>query len=98
MLIIDHYGIDYNYKKELKAKNLKLKIMALDDTYEKQYCDILLNHNIYAKTEKYKDLVPKWCEIRCGEKFTLLRDEFLKEKEGKREEKFMENFISYGGG
>ncbi len=37
MLIIDHYGIDYNYEKELKAKNLKLKIMALDDTYEKHY-------------------------------------------------------------
>jgi UDP-2,4-diacetamido-2,4,6-trideoxy-beta-L-altropyranose hydrolase len=96
MLIIDHYGIDYNYEKELKAKNLKLKIMALDDTYEKHYCDILLNHNIYAKAEKYKDLVPKWCEIRCGEKFTLLRDEFLKEKEVKRE-KIYDIFISYGG-
>ncbi len=70
--------------------------MALDDTYEKHYCDILLNHNIYAKAEKYKDLVPKWCEIRCGEKFTLLRDEFLKEKEVKRE-KIYDIFISYGG-
>ncbi len=70
--------------------------MALDDTYEKHYCDTLLNHNIYAKTEKYKDLIPKWCEIRCGEKFTLLRDEFLKEKEVKRE-KIYDIFISYGG-
>ncbi len=42
------------------------------------------NHNISAKKEKYKDLVPKWCEIRCGEKFTLLRDEFLRDKEVKR--------------
>ncbi len=89
MLIIDHYGIDYNYEKELKAKNLKLKIMALDDTYEKQYCDILLNHNIYAKTEKYKDLVPKWCEIRCGEQIYSVRDEFLQEKEVNKERNIM---------
>ncbi len=35
-------------------------------------------------------------EIRCGEKFTLLRDEFLKAKEVKRE-KIYDIFISYGG-
>ena len=95
-LVIDHYGIDCNFEKELKIKNPNLKIMALDDTYEKHYCDILLNHNIYAKAEKYKNLVPKWCEIRCGEQFTLLRDEFLREKKIKRE-KVYDFLIALGG-
>ena len=91
MLIIDHYEIDYNFEKELKTKNPKLKIMVLDDTYERHYCDILLNHNIYAKAKKYKDLVPKWCELRCGEEYTLIRDEFYKAKRLKRV------FVAMGG-
>ncbi|QOG12150.1 UDP-2,4-diacetamido-2,4,6-trideoxy-beta-L-altropyranose hydrolase [Arcobacter sp. FWKO B] len=78
MIVIDHYGIDEAYEKQLKTQNSKLKILSFDDTYEKHYCDILLNHNIYAQKEKYINLVPKECEVRCGEKYTLIRDEFLK--------------------
>ena len=80
MIVIDHYQIDYKYEKELKKRNKKLKILSFDDTYEKHYCDILLNHNISANTKKYQDLVPNHCEIRCGIKHTLIRDEFLIEK------------------
>jgi len=79
MVVIDHYGIDYKYEKKLKKKT-GVKILSFDDTYEKHYCDTLLNHNIYAKKQKYKELVPKNCELKCGAKYTLLRDEFLKEK------------------
>ncbi|MBA3026542.1 MAG: UDP-2,4-diacetamido-2,4,6-trideoxy-beta-L-altropyranose hydrolase [Sulfurimonas sp.] len=80
MLIIDHYEIDYKFEKELKRKHPDLKLMVLDDTYKKHSCDILLNHNIYAHKKEYKNLVPKACEIRCGEKYTLLREEFSQEK------------------
>ena len=80
LLIIDHYGIDYNFEKKLKSKNQNLKLLAFDDTYEKHYCDILLNHNISGKPKKYKNLVPKNCKLKCGIKYTLLRDEFIKEK------------------
>jgi UDP-2,4-diacetamido-2,4,6-trideoxy-beta-L-altropyranose hydrolase/UDP-4-amino-4,6-dideoxy-N-acetyl-beta-L-altrosamine N-acetyltransferase len=75
MVIIDHYGIDYTFEKTLKEKTA-VQLMVFDDTYEKHHCDILLNHNIYADKEKYKGLVPKKCELRCGAKFTLLREEF----------------------
>ncbi len=78
-LIIDHYKIDYDFEKQLKIQNSKLKILSFDDTYEKHYCDILLNHNIYAKKNKYLNLVPEECDIRCGGKYTLIRDEFLYE-------------------
>jgi len=91
MLVIDHYGIDYNFEKELKTKNPKLKIMALDDTYERHYCDILINHNISGDAKKYKGLVPSYCELRCGAEYTLIRDEFYKAKRLKRV------FVAMGG-
>jgi UDP-2,4-diacetamido-2,4,6-trideoxy-beta-L-altropyranose hydrolase len=80
MIIIDHYGIDYEFEKKLKESNPSLNIMVLDDTYEKHHCDILLNHNIYGDEIKYKDLLPQSCELRCGAKYTLLREEFTIEK------------------
>lgn len=81
-LVIDNYNIDYKYEKEIKDKT-SAKIFVVDDTYEKHYCDILLNHNIYADKSKYEHLVPHLCEIRCGMEYTLLRDEFVQEKKKK---------------
>jgi UDP-2,4-diacetamido-2,4,6-trideoxy-beta-L-altropyranose hydrolase len=81
MIVIDHYGINWQYEKTLKETYPLLKILSFDDTYEKHYCDILLNHNIYADKSKYLELVPKNCELRCGQKYTLLRDEFMEAKE-----------------
>lgn len=82
LVVIDHYGIDYKYEKKLK-KRTGVEILSFDDTYEKHHCDILLNHNISADKKKYKDLVPKSCELRCGSKYTLLRDEFIEEKKSR---------------
>jgi len=103
MIVIDHYGIDYKFEKELKSKNPKLKILSIDDTYEKHYCDILLNHNISAYNKKYIKLTPKNCELRCGAKFTLLREEFLQEmnkikkRKFKKDNSFITIFIAMGG-
>lgn len=80
MIVIDNYDIDYKYEKELKEKT-GVEIFVLDDTYERHCCDILLNHNICADEAKYKGLVPEYCELRCGVKYTLLREEFVKEKQ-----------------
>ena len=97
LVVIDSYDIDYEYEKKLK-KATKVKILSFDDTYEKHHCDILLNHNIYAKKKKHKNLVPKKCEVRCGIKYTLLRDEFIeaKEKNYKKSKKFTV-FVAMGG-
>ena len=80
MIIIDHYGIDWQYEKALKETYSSLIIFSFDDTYERHYCDILLNHNISGDEKRYEDLVPEYCELRCGSKYTLLRDEFIEEK------------------
>jgi UDP-2,4-diacetamido-2,4,6-trideoxy-beta-L-altropyranose hydrolase len=84
LLVIDHYDISYEDEKRLKTKNQKLKILSFDDTYERHYCDILLNHNISADVNKYNKLVLESCEIRCGSRYTLLRDEFYEYKRKKR--------------
>lgn len=97
MIVIDSYEIDYKYEQKLKEKNPSLKIMVLDDTYEKHHCEILLNHNISADAKRYKDLVPNDCELRCGSKYTLLRDEFLQEFPKKQESKKIDILVAMGG-
>ena len=87
MIVIDHYDIDYKFEKKLKENNPRLKILSFDDTYLKHHCDILLNHNISADKKKYKGLVPKNCKLRCGAKYTLLREEFYKEKKKLKKKK-----------
>ena len=101
MIVIDHYKIDYDFEKKLKNENPNLKIFVFDDTYEKHYSDILLNHNISANKKKYKNLVPKNCELRCGSNYTLLRDEFFKAKKLKhkikKDKKTKTIFLAMGG-
>ncbi|OCL94470.1 UDP-2,4-diacetamido-2,4,6-trideoxy-beta-L-altropyranose hydrolase [Arcobacter porcinus] len=101
MIIIDNYEINYNFEKKLKELNPSLKIFVFDDTYEKHYCDILLNHNIYADEKRYKNLVPYNCELRCGSKYTLLREEFLEAKKQtkkiKKNKKIKTIFVAMGG-
>ncbi|MFA7087461.1 MAG: UDP-2,4-diacetamido-2,4,6-trideoxy-beta-L-altropyranose hydrolase [Aliarcobacter sp.] len=98
MIIIDNYAIGYQFEKQLKINNPILKIMVLDDTYEKHFCDILLNHNIYADEKKYQNRVSKSCELRCGAKYTLLRDEFLEAKKAKKRVKKKNKTIFLGLG
>lgn len=101
MVIIDNYDIDYNFEKKLKEDNSSLKFFVLDDTYEKHFCDILINHNISANEKRYKNLVPNNCELRCGSKYTLLRDEFLEAKKQKnsikKDKKIKTIFVAMGG-
>ena len=99
LLIIDHYQITYKEEKYIKEQT-GVKILCLDDTYEKHHCDIVLNHNISADSSRYKGLVPKNCELRCGSKFTLLREEFYiqKSKSKKKNSQNIKNiFLSMGG-
>ena len=101
MIIIDHYEINYDFEKKIKESNPNLKIFVFDDTYEKHFCDILLNHNISADERKYQNLVPKDCELRCGSKYTLLREEFLEAKKQKnnikKDKRIKTIFIAMGG-
>lgn len=96
LLIIDHYKIDYKIEKYIKDKT-DIKIFVVDDTYETHCCDILLNHNLGADAKRYKNLVPTKCEVRCGSKYTLLRDEFIQEKKRKTVPNSRRIFLAMGG-
>ncbi len=95
LVVFDHYGIDERFEKKVKDA-CGVTILSFDDTYQAHYCDILLNHNISADKNRYAGLVPEHCELRCGMEYTLIRDEFKREKERKRE-KLYDLFISMGG-
>ncbi len=75
IIIIDHYGIDYFFEKKLKQKT-NVHIVAMDDSYNKHYCDAVLNHNPGAQSNRYDALVPKNALKFCGIKYTLIRNEF----------------------
>jgi len=96
-IVIDHYEIGYEEEKLLK-KLTGATLFVLDDLYEKHFCDILLNHNVYAEPKRYTGLVPSHCELRCGKEHTLLREEFYAAKQTpklKRDKKDI--FIAMGG-
>lgn len=95
LLVIDHYGIDAQFEQKIKEAT-KVKILSFDDTYEPHHCDILLNHNLCADATRYKNLVPKKCELRCGSLYTLIRNEFKEEKK-QTCEKIYDVFIAMGG-
>lgn len=95
LLVIDHYSIDVQFERAIKEAT-HVQILSFDDTYQPHHCDILLNHNISANKERYKELVPPTCELRCGVLYTLIRDEFREEKKQKRE-KIYDLFIAMGG-
>ena len=95
LLVIDHYGINAQFEQTIKEAT-KVKILSFDDTYESHHCDILLNHNLCADASRYKNLVPKTCELRCGSLYTLIRDEFRDEKR-RTCKKIYDIFIAMGG-
>jgi len=96
-LVIDSYDIDFEFEKSIK-KQCDIKLLCFDDTYKQHYCDIVLNHNIYANANRYINLVPSFCEIRCGYKYTILREEFKKYRYLKRENRILKKvMISFGG-
>lgn len=97
LLVIDNYNIDYKYEQNIK-ENSNVKLLCFDDTYEKHFCDIVLNTSISANKKKYETLVPQTCQIQVGLKYALLRDEFLEIKQNRRTlQKKKKFFLAMGG-
>jgi UDP-2,4-diacetamido-2,4,6-trideoxy-beta-L-altropyranose hydrolase len=74
-LIVDHYALDEQWHNDLKPYYKKL--MVIDDLADRQFnCNLLLNQNLGAQIEDYKDKVPNHCELLLGCDYALLRAEF----------------------
>ncbi len=83
-LVIDHYGISAEEERRIKEAT-GVTLVVLDDFYASHHCDILINHNIYADPARYRGRVPEGCELRCGERYTLIRDAFVRAKRKRAE-------------
>ncbi|WP_024955472.1 UDP-2,4-diacetamido-2,4,6-trideoxy-beta-L-altropyranose hydrolase [Sulfurospirillum arcachonense] len=89
LLIIDHYDIDYKTEKIIKEKTA-VKLCCFDDQYKEHFCDEIINHNISADKNKYKN--PQIVKIIPP----LIREEFKKEKNIQRE-KIYDVLVAMGG-
>ncbi len=74
-LIVDHYGIDHTWQKQLRSYYQKL--MVIDDIGDRyQDCDLLLDQNYGSDLDKYKNLIPSTCKLLAGPTYALLRPDF----------------------
>ena len=88
-VIVDNYNFTYENEKEFKKLFPHTKLIVFDDTYEKHFADLIINHNLSAKKEKYEN--PEKVKIIKP----LIREEFKKAKRKKFKREGI--FISLGG-
>jgi len=74
LLVVDHYGFDFDWESSLRSYCTKL--MAIDDLGRPHNCDILLDQNYGRVEQDYADLTPSFCKILAGPEYALLREEF----------------------
>ncbi|WP_174615545.1 UDP-2,4-diacetamido-2,4,6-trideoxy-beta-L-altropyranose hydrolase [Virgibacillus ihumii] len=76
LLIIDHYGIDAEWERELSS--YAGSIMVIDDLADRYHdCDLLLDQNFHNHLKgRYAFLVPSDCKQFLGPRYALLRKEF----------------------
>lgn len=78
-LIVDHYGIDARWERQLRAACRKL--MVIDDLANRPHdCDLLLDQNLGRSIQDYAPLVPCNCTVLAGPKHALLRPEFASQR------------------
>lgn len=101
LLIVDHYGLDCRWEKELRE--VADKIMVIDDLANRSHdCDILLDQNVYDSPEnRYKRLLPDDCRLLLGPKYSILREEFFEARYKVQEKKVInavERVLVFFGG
>jgi len=83
-IVVDgyHFGTDY----QRIIKNQRCRLLLIDDlgSFEYYYADLILNQNVYAHEELYRNRDP-YTQLLLGTRYALLRREFLKWRGWKRE-------------
>ncbi|TYT76296.1 UDP-2,4-diacetamido-2,4,6-trideoxy-beta-L-altropyranose hydrolase [Desulfobotulus mexicanus] len=76
-VVVDHYGIDIRWEKEIRPYTEKL--FVLDDLADRYHdCDILLDSGREPESRDYIHLVPANCILLLGTDYVLLREEFIR--------------------
>lgn len=95
LLILDGYQFDQHYRRSLAE--MGLKIICFDDTnsFEKLYCDGLINALPFASALGYQHTAPN-ASLLLGLQYSILREEFM----GSYQPPFMQRtklLINFGG-
>ncbi len=95
IVILDHYGLDGNYQKQIKE--IGCKLVCIDDLYDKEfYADLIINHSPGINPEAYK--AQPYTEFALGPQYALLRKSFLLAAKENRQIKSIDTvFICFGG-
>ncbi|MEO0443018.1 MAG: UDP-2,4-diacetamido-2,4,6-trideoxy-beta-L-altropyranose hydrolase [Pseudomonadota bacterium] len=76
--IIDHYHSDIHYERHFKP--LVPYIMVIDDLADRSHdCDILLDQTPDRAANDYRTLIPDHCQALLGQRYALIRDEFIED-------------------
>jgi UDP-2,4-diacetamido-2,4,6-trideoxy-beta-L-altropyranose hydrolase len=98
-LIIDHYAIDKTWQNQLRP--FTKKIMVIDDLADRHHeCDLLLDQNlVFNFRKRYKNLLPKKCNLLLGPRYALLDPLYSKfhKKKLNRIGKIKRVLIFFGG-
>ena len=99
-IIVDHYALDAIWYSIVEKTNAK--ILVIDDLGDRKIiCDVLLDQNLGASTEKYDGKLPINCRLLLGPTFALLRSEFKDWRERSlegRKDRNVENILITMGG
>lgn len=102
-LVVDHYALDEEWQILLNQKYPATKILVIDDLGDRNHrCDLLLDQNLDASSEKYfSRVIPTRTQVLTGVEYALLRPEFAKWREKSLERranpKFNEILLNLGG-
>ncbi|KGR90101.1 pseudaminic acid biosynthesis protein PseG [Ureibacillus massiliensis 4400831 = CIP 108448 = CCUG 49529] len=85
LYIIDHYGIDEVWEKQVRP--FTKKIAVIDDLANRRHdCDLLMDQNVVPNFEmRYENLVPKNCVKLLGPGYLIMRDEFIEARKHLRD-------------
>ncbi len=75
-LIVDHYGIDARWEKQVST--CVDKVMVIDDLANRLHeCNIIIDQNLYKDMEcRYDDYLPARCKKLMGPEYAMLSSEF----------------------
>jgi UDP-2,4-diacetamido-2,4,6-trideoxy-beta-L-altropyranose hydrolase len=83
-IVVDGYHFDSSYQRGIKDAGLKLLFIDDNGYCEQYFADLVLNQNLHAKENLY-GYREGYTQLLLGSRFAMLRREFRKWKEWKRE-------------
>ena len=73
VMIVDHYGIDENWEKEIQ-KHVD-KLIVIDDLADRKHvCDVLIDQSYSTEGPmRYQDLTPSSCQLLLGTNYVMMQ-------------------------